>query len=120
MKNLLTKFALVCLTITGMSYTQTLQAQCIVVDGQLKTPDGRDCVNSIITAVPFLRIVSDARSGAMGDVGIGLSADPNAMHFNQSKLVLADKPLGVSATYTPWLRSLGFCPWRGRWHRSHR
>lgn len=64
-------------------------------------------MNTVLTAVPFLRIVSDARSGAMGDVGIGISPDANAMHFNQSKLVLAEEPLGVSATYTPWLRSLG-------------
>ena len=93
MKNLLTKFALTACLFIALSATQTLKAQCIVVDGRLQTPDGRDCVNSIITAVPFLRIVSDARSGAMGDVGIGLSADPNAMHFNQSKLVFAEKDL---------------------------
>ncbi|RMF26379.1 MAG: hypothetical protein D6765_08985, partial [Bacteroidetes bacterium] len=46
-------------------------------------------------------------SGALGDAGIGLSPDANAMHFNQSKLVFADKPFGISATYTPWLRALG-------------
>ena len=69
--------------------------------------DGNDCINTILTGVPFLRIVSDARSGAMGDVGIAISPDANAMHFNQSKLVLAEEPFGVSATYTPWLRSLG-------------
>jgi hypothetical protein len=43
----------------------------------------------------------------MGDAGIGISADPNAMHFNASKLVFAEQDLGVSATYSPWLRSLG-------------
>ncbi|MEM1323277.1 MAG: type IX secretion system outer membrane channel protein PorV [Bacteroidota bacterium] len=68
---------------------------------------GEPCVNSIITAVPFLRIVPDARSGAMGDVGLAISADPNAMHFNASKLVFAEQDLAVSATYTPWLRALG-------------
>lgn len=65
------------------------------------------CVNTIITAVPFLRIVPEARSGAMGDAGIATSADANAMHFNTSKLPFADSDFGVSATYTPWLRSLG-------------
>ncbi|NUO02940.1 MAG: PorV/PorQ family protein, partial [Saprospiraceae bacterium] len=69
--------------------------------------DGLPCNNTVVTAVPFLRIVSDARSGAMGDVGIGLSADPNAMHFNASKLVFSEQEVGVSTTYTPWLRSLG-------------
>jgi hypothetical protein len=57
--------------------------------------------------VPFLRIVSDARSGALGDAGIAISPDANAVHFNDSKLVFADKEVGVSATYTPWLRALG-------------
>ncbi len=68
---------------------------------------GGPCINTIITAVPFLRITPDARSGAMGDVGIATSADPNAMHFNTSKLPFADSDFGVSATYTPWLRALG-------------
>lgn len=83
-------------------------AQCYEgPDGNLYNLDGTPCTNTVVTAVPFLRIVSDARSGAMGDVGIGLSADPNAMHFNASKLVFAEQEVGVSATYTPWLRSLG-------------
>lgn len=68
---------------------------------------GGDCINTIFTAVPFLRINPDARSGGMGDVGIALSADPNAMHFNASKLVFTDKDLSFSASYTPWLRNLG-------------
>ncbi|MEM7102203.1 MAG: type IX secretion system outer membrane channel protein PorV [Bacteroidota bacterium] len=68
---------------------------------------GERCVNTIITAVPFLRIIPDARSGGMGDVGISISPDPNAMHFNASKLAFVDKDLGISATYTPWLRALG-------------
>ena len=39
-------------------------------------------INTINTAVPFLRIVPDARAGGMGDVGFGLSPDANAMFFN--------------------------------------
>ncbi|MEO1413446.1 MAG: type IX secretion system outer membrane channel protein PorV [Bacteroidota bacterium] len=66
-----------------------------------------DCVNSIQTAVPFLRIVPDARSGAMGDVGLAISPDANSVHFNASKLAFAEEDLGLSATYTPWLRALG-------------
>jgi Type IX secretion system protein PorV len=65
------------------------------------------CVNSIITAVPFLRIVPDARSGGMGDVGIGISPDANSMHHNASKLAFVNKDLSIAATYTPWLRALG-------------
>ncbi|MCH2023203.1 MAG: type IX secretion system outer membrane channel protein PorV [Saprospiraceae bacterium] len=69
--------------------------------------DGSDCNNTIITAVPFLRIVPDARFGAMGDVGIAMPADPNSMHFNASNLSFAPKDFSVSATFTPWLRALG-------------
>lgn len=75
--------------------------------GEWVTSTGEPCVNTIITAVPFLRIVPEARAGAMGDAGIATSADANAMHFNTSKLPFADSEFGVAATYTPWLRSLG-------------
>lgn len=70
-------------------------------------PTGEKCANSVTSAVPFLRIAPDARGGAMGDVGIATSTDPNGMHYNQSKLAFADKDLAVSATYTPWMRNLG-------------
>lgn len=68
---------------------------------------GGDCINTIFTAVPFLRINPDARSGGMGDVGIGLSPDANSMHFNASKLAFSDQDLSIAANYTPWLRNLG-------------
>jgi len=63
--------------------------------------------NAVTSAVPFLRIVPDARGGAMGDVGIATSVDPNGMHYNPSKLAFADKNVSISATYTPWMRNLG-------------
>lgn len=62
--------------------------------------------NTITTAVPFMRISPDARSGAMGDVGIALSPDANAQYWNMSKLAMSDKDAGVSITYTPWLKDL--------------
>jgi hypothetical protein len=62
--------------------------------------------NTITTAVPFMRISPDARSGAMGDVGIALSPDANAQFWNVSKLAMSDKEAGVSITYTPWLKDL--------------
>ena len=105
MKNLLLLLSLVVLV--GISQPGQLQAQCIPGENGLINPDGTPCINTVVSAVPFLRIVSDARSGAMGDVGIGLSPDANAMHFNASKLAFATEDLGVSATYTPWLRALG-------------
>jgi len=63
-------------------------------------------VNTIITAVPFLRIAPDARTGAMGDVGIALSADAATMHANPSKIAFAEDEMSVAVTYTPWLRAL--------------
>ena len=89
--------------------TANSQSICLKgADGKWYLLDGiTPCPNTIITAVPFLRIVADARSGALGDAGIAISPDPNALHFNDSKLVFAEKNVGISATYTPWLRALG-------------
>jgi len=84
-----------------------LSAQCLESEGKLFNVDGTDCTNNIITAVPFLRIVADARSGAMGDVGIAISTDANAIHFNASKLAFADTDMAFSATYTSWFPTLG-------------
>ncbi len=78
-----------------------------LADAQYCDPKTENCPNAIISAVPFLRIVPDARSAAMGDGGIGISADANSMHFNASKLAFIDSDYGLSASYSPWLRSLG-------------
>lgn len=75
--------------------------------GQLTNPgqtDGRS--NTINTAVPFLRISPDARSGAMGDAGIAISPDANATFWNLAKLPFAKTDAGASITYTPWLKEL--------------
>ena len=75
-------------------------------DGTYVTATGEACVNTIITAVPFLRIVPDARSASMGDAGLATSTDANAIHFNVSKLVFAENKMVFGLTYTPWLKSL--------------
>ncbi|MCB9045738.1 MAG: type IX secretion system outer membrane channel protein PorV [Chitinophagales bacterium] len=62
--------------------------------------------NTVTTAVPFLRISPDARSGAMGDVGVAIDPDANAQYWNVGKIPFASKKYGVSATYTPWLKDL--------------
>ncbi|MEZ4911702.1 MAG: type IX secretion system outer membrane channel protein PorV [Saprospiraceae bacterium] len=77
------------------------------VDQNCFADSGGQCVtNTLLTAVPFLRIAPDARSGAMGDVGVATSPDANSMHFNASNLVFAEEASGLSITYTPWLRNL--------------
>lgn len=62
--------------------------------------------NNIITAVPFLLITPDARAGGMGDAGVAVAPDANAMSINPSKLAFLEKPYGFSASYSPWLKSL--------------
>jgi Type IX secretion system protein PorV len=67
---------------------------------------GQSRLNTITTAVPFLRISPDARAGAMGDVGVATESDANDTHWNIGKLVMNKKKTGGSITYTPWLRDL--------------
>ncbi len=62
--------------------------------------------NTITTAVPFMRISPDARSGGMGDVGIAISPDANSQFWNVGKLAMSNKDAGFSVTYTPWLKDL--------------
>ncbi len=83
-------------------------SQCFLntTTNQYETVTGEPCVNTIITAVPFLRIAPDARSAGMGDAGLAVSKDANAIHFNASKLVFAENRTGLSLTYTPWLSAL--------------
>jgi Type IX secretion system protein PorV len=63
-------------------------------------------LNTITTAVPFLQITPDSRSGAMGDAGVALSPDANAGFWNAAKLAFVDQDLEVSMSYSPWLRAL--------------
>lgn len=78
-----------------------------------KTNINGSSVNTITTAVPFLRISPDARSGGMGDVGIAISADANSQYWNVAKIPFAAKKYGVSLTYTPWLKDLVPDIWLG-------
>ena len=76
-----------------------------LVVAQTAQSDGRR-TNTIQTAAPFLLITPDARSGAMGDVGVATSPDANSSHWNPAKLAFLDQPTGISVSYTPWLRNL--------------
>ncbi|OYU97139.1 MAG: hypothetical protein CFE21_02275 [Bacteroidetes bacterium B1(2017)] len=88
------------LGVLSTQFTSKTQAQIAGSNSQL---DGR---NTITTAVPFLMITPEARGGGMGDVGVALPNDPNAMHWNISKIPFNEKKGAVSLSYTPWLRSL--------------
>ncbi len=63
-------------------------------------------INTITTAVPFLTISPDARSGGVGDLGIALSPDANGAFWNVGKMAMIDKDYGFGLTYTPWLQEL--------------
>ena len=63
-------------------------------------------LNTITTAVPFLMIAPDSRSGALGDAGVALSPDANTVHWNPSKLAFLKEDLEFSFSYSPWLRAL--------------
>ncbi|HVW14142.1 MAG TPA: type IX secretion system outer membrane channel protein PorV [Mucilaginibacter sp.] len=62
--------------------------------------------SAIPTAVPFLLISPDSRSGAMGDAGVATSPDVNASFWNPAKLAFLNGDNDFSLSYSPWLRNL--------------
>ena len=92
------------LTFFSSSFAQNNSINSQNISGNQLGPD----LNTITTAVPFLLISPDSRSGAMGDVGVAISPDANAIHWNPAKLVFIDpiKDVGFSMSYSPWLRAL--------------
>ena len=63
-------------------------------------------LNTITTAVPFLLISPDSKSGAMGDVGVATTPDASSMHWNPAKLAFSKDDIGISVSIVPWLREL--------------
>lgn len=66
----------------------------------------KDCPRRITTAVPFLTIAPDARSSAMGDIGVSTEPDVFSTYWNSAKLAFTDSDIGVGISYSPWLRKL--------------
>lgn len=87
--------AIICLFVIAYNSTET-KAQQTSVTGS----------NYISTAVPFLSISPDARAGALGDTGVATSADNNSMFWNPAKYAFIKSNIGISGTYTPWLRNI--------------
>lgn len=91
--------------ITFLSYSSLInvfaQGQNPVVIGGVG--DGSSLRRVITTGVPFLSISPDARSGAMGDVGVATSPSANATHWNPAKLAFLEMNTGFSVSHTPWL-----------------
>ena len=84
-----------------------LIALAIITAGAVKVYAQTQSINVVTTAVPFLRISPDARSGGMGDVGIASTPDANSAFFNRAKYPFAHSKAAISVSYTPWLKGLG-------------
>lgn len=65
-------------------------------------------INVVTTGVPFLRVSPDARSGGMGDIGISISPDANAVFLNNARLAFISQKSGIVLNAAPWLRDAGF------------
>ncbi len=76
------------------------------VQGCVVDSNGECAPNTVLSALPFLRIIPDARGGAMGDAGIAATPDQNSIFYNASNLAFVEGNMSFSATYTPWLRNL--------------
>ncbi len=59
------------------------------------------------TSVPFLLITPDARSGGLGNLHIGISAETNDVFGNNAKLPLLSEKQNLVLNYTPWLSNIG-------------
>ncbi len=62
--------------------------------------------NYISTGMPILLIAPDAISSGMGDVGAATLPDAYSAHWNNAKFAFIEGDMGVSTTFTPWLRNL--------------
>jgi hypothetical protein len=63
-------------------------------------------LNTITTAVPFLQITPDSRSGALGDAGTALSPSSSSFFWNTSALAFSKKSNEIAISYSPWLQNL--------------
>lgn len=78
----------------------------IACSSLLITAKAQDPINIVTTAVPFLRISPDARSGGMGDAGIALTPDASSGYWDLAKTPFASSSSAIGVTYTPWLKDI--------------
>lgn len=95
--------------------TLTLSTLCAISASVFaQTPTGnykvdyknKTIINPITTAVPFLGISPDARSGGMGDMGVATRPDNSSMHWNLAKTPFQERATSIGISYSPWLRAL--------------
>jgi hypothetical protein len=84
-----------------------LAATAILLFGGIQATRAQTSQPITTTAVPFLRISPDARGGGMGDLGVATTPDASSNFYNLSKTPFNKHDVGISLTYTPWLKDLG-------------
>jgi hypothetical protein len=77
--------------------------QAYTLDAQVSGQRGS---KTITTAVPFLLVAPESRGGAMGETGVAVADNANAMHWNPGALGFLDSRIGFAMSYSPWLRAL--------------
>ena len=85
--------------------TLKLTALVMLLGGTITVSNAQN-INVVTSAVPFLRISPDARSGGMGDVAIATAPDANAAFANIARTPFATSKASVAVNYSPWLRDL--------------
>ena len=71
---------------------------------QSQEHNNNNTINITTTAVPFLRIMPDARSGGMGDAGIASSPGANSIYHNLAQVPFIAAKKGIAASYNPWMK----------------
>lgn len=85
----------------------TFSCAMTLLAGSVYAQNEEPRLNIVTTSVPFLRISTDARAGAMGDLGVATSPDANSSFYNLAKTPFNTAQSAIAATYTPWLKDLG-------------
>lgn len=60
----------------------------------------------ITTGIPFMLVAPDARSAAMGDMGVATSVDGFSQQYNPAKFAFSEAKSGVGVSFTPYLSRL--------------
>lgn len=77
-----------------------------VIDGNTGELVLKQSGGAITTAVPFLLVSPDARSGGLADIGAASAPDANSQHWNAAKYPYLTEDLSLSLTYSPWLLNM--------------
>lgn len=91
------------ITVAGLFLGIAVHAQ-----QKLPVPEGHPQAYNpaITTGVTFLTITPDARSGALGDMGVATSVDGFSQFYNPAKYAFAEKQQGFAISYTPYMSNI--------------